>query len=229
MFDVTLIAADWWGWVVPVVFIIIYLVNHLLAGSKVPAKQREAQQRRKSAPPAERPLRPGQAPQQQGGQSQLNAEIEQFLKRANERRMEKTRREAPVASRPPLAAPAAPLREQVSEIEPLAHRDFDTVEESVKQHFGNRGFEQRAEHLADDVTHLDVERAQHLKQVFDHRLGNLDRGSDDPKAPQDVKPPVTRADPTATAQALAGLLTNQTNVRQAILLKEILERPVDRW
>ena len=37
------------------------------------------------------------------------------------------------------------------------------------------------------------------------------------------------ADPQASAKALAGLLANQQNLRQAILLKEILERPVDRW
>ena len=71
---------------------------------------------------------------------------------------------------------------------------------------------------------------QHLKQVFEHRLGSLARqASDDPNAPYDIGSPTGRADPQASAKALAGLLANQQDIRRAILLKEILERPIDRW
>lgn len=229
MFDVKLIAVDWWSWLIPAVFIIIYLLNHLLAGKPDAAKQREAQQRRR-VPPPERPIRPQQAPQP-GGQSQINAEIEQFLKRANERRMEKARLASPARGAPkaPPALSHAPLAEQALEIEPM-EQEFDAVEESVRRHLGNRGFEQRAEHMGDDVEHADEEMEQHLKQVFDHRLGQFDTGvSGDSNASRNVEPPITRADPLASAKALAGLLANQENIRQAVLLKEILERPIDRW
>ncbi|MEX0675695.1 MAG: hypothetical protein WD063_01385 [Pirellulales bacterium] len=230
MFDVTLIAADWWSWLIPAVFIIVYLVNHLLTGKAEGAKQRDAAARRRGGA-GERPLRPQQAPQQ-GGQSQLNAEIDQFLKRANERRMEKARRETPAAGapKPPLAPPPQPLREQPLEIEPLEHHGFDAVEESVKQHLGNRGFEQRAEHLADDIARAEGDMERHLQQAFGHRVGTL--GSVDPVAPTtpvtDVRPS-TADDRLAAAKALAGLLANQENIRQAVVLKEILERPIDRW
>jgi hypothetical protein len=40
---------------------------------------------------------------------------------------------------------------------------------------------------------------------------------------------VVSDDSNSMARALAGLLVNQQNLRQAILLKEILDRPVDRW
>lgn len=229
MFNLPLIA-DVWPWLVGVVFFVIYLLNHLLSAKNGAAKQREAQQRRRMAQ-AERPPRPQGQPQQ-GGKSQLNAEIEQFLKRANERRLEKARRAQPVRSTGPARPNPQPTpeAEEVLEVVPLEPHDFDSVAASVQQHLGGRSFEQRAEHLADDITQTDEQRARHFKQVFDHRLGNLDTGLVDPNAPTDVTgPPVTREDPNAMAKAMAGLLANHQNLRQAIVLKEILERPVDRW
>jgi hypothetical protein len=225
MFDLKLLAVDLW-WLAPAVFVVIYLLNHFLSAKDPAARQREAQKRRAAA--GERPL-PQPQPQ---GQAQLNAEIEQFLKRANERRLEKARRTEPVrsaAAAPPKPAPPPP-REQPIDVMPLEHRDFDSVAASVEQHLGNRGFNERAEHMVDDIALADEERARHFKQVFDHRLGNLSTVPVDPKAPADLKTPsMTRDDPAATAKALAGILANQQNIRQAIVLKEILERPVDRW
>jgi hypothetical protein len=233
MLDVPLIAVDIWAWLAPAVFLLIYLLNHLLANKDPAARQREAQQRRRAAPPGERPLNPKPQPPQPQGQAQLNAEIEQFLKRANERRLEKARRADPV--RTPIAAPKPaappPPREKPVDVVPLEHRDFDSVAASVEQHLGGRGFNERAAHMVDDIVEADEERARHLKQVFEHRLGNLDSGAAIARqAPADVEAaPLTREDPAATAKALAGILANQQNIRQAIVLKEILERPVDRW
>jgi hypothetical protein len=226
MFELKLIAAGLWEWLIPAVFIVIYLLNHLFTAAKAGGAQRDAQQRRR--PPAgERPLRP-QPPPQQAGQSQLNAEIEQFLKRANERRMEKTRREgSPTAAPKP---PQPPLVEQAVDVEPLERRDFDAVAASVQQHLGSRGFQQRAEHLGDDVEQAEGEMERHLQEAFSHKVGTL--GSAEPLAPPtpvtDVKT-IAVEDRNSTALALAGILANQQNIKQAIMLKEILERPIDRW
>jgi hypothetical protein len=231
MLDVKLIAVDVWAWLVPAVFIVIYLLNHLLTAKAGAAGQRNAQQQRRRAAAGERPLRPGPQQQpQQGGPSQLNAEIEQFLKRANERRMEKARGAEPARAVPAAPAPSEALREQPLDIVPLEPRDFASVSASVEQHLGGHSFQDRAEHMVDDIALADAERARHFKRVFDHRLGKLGDTEIDPNAPTDVKaPPTTRDDPQAAAKAMAGLLANQQNIRQAILLKEILERPVDRW
>jgi hypothetical protein len=222
-----LLAADWWNWVIPAVFIIIYLLNHVLSGAKAAggAKPPQPQRRRVPTPPPDRAARPQQpAP----GQAQLNTEIEQFLKRANERRMEKARRDlAPEPASPAPSPPPPRPAEPAIDVTPL-DRDFNAVEKSVKQHLGNRGFQERAEHLADDILRQEAEMQRHLEQAFSHRLGTLSgRDSTAPKAAAEA-PPAT-ADRAATAMALAGILTNQSDIRKAILLKEILERPIDRW
>lgn len=234
MIQFVLIAAgDWWSWLVPLAFIVIYLINHALAGGGKQAGK--PQQPRRRAVPGERPLQPGGQGQAKGGQTQLNAEIEQFLRRANERRLEKARREAPAARpaqsqpKPQLTPPPPPLREEPLEVMPLGQQDFDAVDESVARHMG-RGLASQVEHLAAEVEHADEEMEQHLKQVFDHRLGSLGREAPEHAgAPRDLKSPVGRADPQARAKALAGLLANRQGIRQAIVLREILERPVDRW
>src|SRR5262245_13275578 len=139
MFHLELIAADLWGWVVPAAFIIIYIINHLLTAGRG-GQQQPGQQRRRAAPQGERPLGQ-QPPREQGGQAQINAEIEQFLKRANQRRMEKAGREAPQQRKPASEPPktiAPPLKEQPTDVRTLESRDFDSVATSVAQHLGNR-------------------------------------------------------------------------------------------
>ena len=234
MFDLKLFAVDLWGWLVPAVFIIIYLINHLLAAGKAAGGQQQpaGEQRRRAAGPGERPLRPGQPPAQ-GGPAQINAEIEQFLKRANERKMEKVRRETAPARTPPKEPSkplSQPLTEQAVDVIPLEHREFDAVAASVQQHLGSRGFQQRAERLADDISQADEHMERHLQAAFGHRVGTL--SSSDPVAsttPLTDVGPMATDDRTATAKGLAGLLANQDNIKQAIMLKEILDRPVDRW
>lgn len=221
--------ADIWSWIVPLVIVVIYLLNHLLAGNKAQG-QKPAQQRRRP-PQGERPLaqQPGQRPQQQAGQDPLQSEIEQFLQRANERRKEKARRSTPPQQR---AKPAPPPRQLVPveepvDVEPL-ERDFDSVATSVEKHFSSsRQFESRAEHLADDVSQADEQMQRHLHQAFDHRLGTL--GSSQPSDVHATEPSPNVDAPASTAKAVAGLLANRQNIKQAVLLKEILERPVDRW
>jgi len=99
----------------------------------------------------------------------------------------------------------------------------------VKEHLGSSKSENSAERLADEVTRADVQIAQHVQQALDHRLGSLGSGGGlgEPVAPAAAVPTVNET--TAAAQAVAGLFINPQNLRQAVLLKEILERPVDRW
>ncbi len=236
-----LLLADGWGWVVPIVFLVIYAINHVLAQFKAQQKQqpgrpgqpaRPGQQARKRPAGGERPIRPGEAPQQpQSPQAQLNSEIEQFLKRANQRRGEKPSRDRssmqPRRSEPTLV----PLVEKPVDVQPLERRDFDSVAASVEQHLGSRNFEQRASHLADDVIRSEGQLEQHLQQAFNRRVGTL---GDESSKPVDAERVTDVAGKTSTqasdaAVALRVLLANPQRVREAIMLSEILERPIDRW
>jgi hypothetical protein len=232
--------ADIWGWIVPVVIIIIYALNHLLSGGKAQQaqKQRQQQAKRRAAQgeralqqPAQPQQPPPQAlprPQQAGGQDSLHDEIEQFLRRANERRKEKAQRSTLPERVTPLE-PAPPARaEQPVDVQPVEH-SFDAVATSVAQHFNSsRSFEQRAEHMADQVEKADDDMQRHLKQAFDHRLGTLRTTGQPDSAAVATDQPAAPAQPPTVALGMAGVL-NPQNLKQAILLKEILERPVDRW
>ena len=239
MLDAPLLAADVWGWIVPVVVIAIYVISHLwnlIQGQQPqqqrPNQQRPNQQRRPLGQQGERPL-PGQ-PQQPpvAEQAHLNTEIEQFLKRANERREQKSRRATERSDAPTGPIQRRPQPTVAVDVEqPVERTDFNSVSSSVERHLGARSFEKRDELLAEDIDQADEEMELHLQQTFGHRVGTFDTApSRDAEDPQriNLRPSLTDDHPAA-ALALAGLLVNQASLRQAVLLKEILERPVDRW
>jgi hypothetical protein len=221
------------GILVPIVFFIIYALNQLLAAKGNPQQQ----QRRAAGQRAERALQnPAQA-NPQGGGAQLNSEIEQFLKRAGQKRAEGPPRQRAARAQPapkaPPKPPPAPARQASGEVpldvEPLARRDFDTVAESVQEHIGTRSFEQRAEHLADDITRADEQMEAHLQRAFGHRVGTLAGGDAAQAAPvTDVQTTVVTDAPSAAA-AFAMLLRTPQGMQQAIVASEILARPEDRW
>lgn len=235
---------DWLQFLIPLVFFIIYAINQLLSGNKNKQQPPAPRNPPRRKPEAERPLRsepPGAPPNKpaRSGQAQLNAEIEQFLKRAEQRRSEGSRREG-VAPRPPEppqrrpATPEQPQRAQVplepasgSESEP--RRDFSSVATSVEQHLGNRGFGQRAEHLADDIVRADQQMEEHLQKAFGHRVGTLGESTPGRLAPATDVAATVSADASSTILALADMLTSPQKIRQAIVLREILDRPEHRW
>ncbi len=222
---------DWLQFIIPIVFFIIYAINHLISSGKGKQQQRPNVPRRKTG---------GEAPQQRAepagakpsrGQAQLNAEIEQFLKRADQRKGQQKQRREPSFSRPPEPAaskPAPPV--PAPPLEPERPRPLGTVATSVEQHLGNRGFNQRAEHLADDIVRADQQMEERLKKSFGHRLGTL--GTTEPVAgalPVTDVAPQPDLEPTTSAALMARLLADPQNIRQAIILGEILQRPEHRW
>ena len=162
---------------------------------------------------------------------QLNAEIEQFLKRAGDRPGERARREP--ALTPPKAPPrtlAKPFpREQPLEAETVERRDFSSVGASVEKHLANRGFTQRAEHLADDIVRADQEMEQHLQKAFNRRLGTLGDTAEASSSPVTDVEPETSTPRSPAADTLGSLLSNPQNIKQAVILNEILQRPEHRW
>jgi hypothetical protein len=225
---------------VPLVFFVIYALNQLLAARGQQPKN-NPRERRPNPPRAERPMRPPQPDQQGGTAAQLNAEIEQCLKRASQRRGERPAPQRAARTTPPPKAPSrsparsprpsappAPPREEPIDVEPVETHSFDAVATSVEKHIGSRGFAQRTEHLADDITRADEQMQAHLQQTFDRRVGTLrDEASRTAAVPADVAE-AQKAEPTIAA-GLAEQLRTPQGMRQAIVLGEILARPVERW
>lgn len=220
-------------WIVPAIFIFIVIASHIWKVISGLAQQNQRPNQPRPNLPGERPVPPPAQQPKPVEQSQLNAEIEQFLRRANERRAEKAKR-ASGKSEP--IAPQKPSRPQPvaaqSKPRPKKRRDFDAVAESVREHLDSRRLEQHtstlgkhASTLGKDIVQADSQFEQHLRAAFDHRVGTL---ADD--SPAAAPPPDALPTPGEDrARAVAGLALTPGNIRQAVLLKEILERPVDRW
>jgi hypothetical protein len=221
---------DWLKFIVPLVFFVIWALNQLIAASKVKPKEGRAAPPRRKPEPTERPLRPVPPPAnpagQQSGQAQLNAEIEQFLKRAGQRRGEKQPRQQAATKAPPKAPPRPP-REEPVDVEPVSKRD--DVARSVEKHLGNRGFSQRAEHLAEEVARADQQMEEHLQQAFSHKVGTLGGAEPPSETPLTDTQTTVQSQRSAMATAIAGILADPQNIRQMIVLKEILDRPESRW
>ena len=241
-----LAANDWLGIIVPIVFFIIYALNQLLANKNPKAGQRPPQRRE---PQAERPMRPNPnappaanppAPRAQGGKpTPLDAEIEQFLRRADQRRGNRPQQKRPAQQQqppkaPPKSAPRSLAREADNSgpiaAEALGDRGLSSVAASVEQHMGSRGFAQRAEHLADDMARGNQQMEEHLQKSFNRKVGTLDSTTQG-RIATPLTDTAAQADtgPQSQASALAELLSNAQGVRQAMILSEILERPEHRW
>jgi hypothetical protein len=211
--------ADWFRIAVFVVVIAGYVIRTLAGGLRKTGLPPVAPMARPEAP--DNPATPGTRTRQQ-----INDELSEFLRRAAEKRTG-----TPPPSLQPQAAQTAPRprkRRQTKPVaaprkpeEPLAQRRV------LKSSLDTREFEQRAEKL----TSLDKgdEIGSHLRQVFDHQLGQFASEA----APQPVVTPAEAplADQLtiSTAAELLGLLHSPQSLRQAILLNEILSRPTDRW
>ena len=224
-----LLAADF-GWVKIVFLLVVFVVwifNNLL-GDKLKAKGRP---QRPQIPPPQPDLPEGQP----ASQPQLVGEIEEFLKRASQKRQERTRRKQPakvvVKSVPPaLSTPSRRLVQSGADQQGFEVSQRGSVAEHVQQHLDTRQFADRAAHLADeDIAKSDDVREAHRKQVFDHKLGRLaDTSTAAAPAPTVAANP-TDAEVAAAAVGLATLLSNPQNLKHAIVLNEILTRPEHRW
>jgi hypothetical protein len=219
-----LAAGDWWGLIVPLMLFVYALIQ--LISKKAPQAPARKPQRRPPAEPVERSLRPpqsakGQPPAPASPQGQLNAEIEQFLKRAGERR-ERPKRDAV----PPKAPPKAPLRPLAESRPP--RREISSVATSVEKHLSNRGFTDRTEHLADDIVRADEVMEKHLKQAFDRQIGTLSNTSRQTEGGPvtDSAPAVQTSNP---ASDFATMLAEPGNLRRLVIFNEILLRPEHRW
>jgi len=226
-----------------------YVLHAIFAARKKDAPPLGGPQRQAPPRAAQQPQQPAQRPQQKA----LADEVEQFLRRAAERRaggrprdVEVLRPEEPPKPQPrPAQRPQTP-RQQTPRPRPASQRPLapprpveavvvetleerierDSVESTVAQHLDAKGFTSRAEQLT-SLDQADEQMEEHLHSVFDHRVGTLGRKaesiSDDD--PGSVPTPKVATSPTT----LADILTSPANLRNAIVLSEVFRRPEERW
>ena len=159
----------------------------------------------------------------------MAGDIEDFLRRAAQRR---------VPQPPPASSPRPEIQilgdEDVVEahvVEESGILSGHDVGDHVSQHINTSGFGERISHMGEEIDQADDRMEAHLHGYFEHKLGDLggetsrasDSSLDDDNAGQGP------SDQKTAAFDIQKLLRSPTNIRDAIVLSEILRRPEDRW
>lgn len=205
-----------------IVKIIIAIIVFILAGaSQLIAKYRQI------PPRGQRPLAP--RPEKP---DPVADEIEDFMRRAAERRASRGTRPAGERAETvaKAAAPAQPIQAQVVVEKPVGGQ----VAEHVKKYLDEDEFARREGSLGKEVAQADNEIDQHLRQTFDHRVGQLaavpgEAAALTVAAESPELAAATDETPSAFATGLLDLMANPDSLRQAIVLNEVLRRPEERW
>ncbi|HEX4143380.1 MAG TPA: hypothetical protein VHY91_07500 [Pirellulales bacterium] len=152
----------------------------------------------------------------------LLAEIQKFLKQSNHEKRPLPRTQ-PATTKPVRVEPIVSRRPAVGDAvgRPLGGRHLDTSE-----------FGARASQMTDDLKRGDAEREQHFQQTFAHKLGRLtDTSVAGAKAIAPEAPAVSTvpAAPEPLSDWLPLPTATTEDLRRAMMLNEILQRPEHRW
>jgi hypothetical protein len=216
------------GLIIGIVIVIIAVLGQVLTKLKE-AQQPPPQQRRPQ--PQVRPPQAGAGGGAGGGKpNPLEDEIRQFLRGAAERR-------GPAAEkRPQQVSPPRPAQPR-----PAASRSPTPVEaEVVTAEAGGLREQLEAKESRRLVSSLDADMAEaddkmdsHVHEVFDHQLGTLGRtpsaSGPAPAAPPSSPKGTATPLPQTAAAGLAAMFASAENIRTAVLVNEILQRPEHRW
>jgi len=104
----------------------------------------------------------------------------------------------------------------------------DRLGRGVAKHMhGIQEIAEHTRHRGEEVDLADDKLEAHLHQVFDHKVGQLKKSTLEPAA---ASPSQEARDASLPgAASIAHLLINPQNVRNAIILAEILRRPDENW
>lgn len=173
----------------------------------------------------------------------MAGDIEDFLRRAAQRRAQQQGTKP--QSRGPQAPPPPTQRPKPAPSRPVEILDAEVIDESgsvaphvlrgssveahVKEHIRANVFDEAVSHLGEEVDRSDDRMEAHLHEVFEHQLGALGaRTSKAAESTLDDDAPGQKRQPPRPTNYLE-LLQNPASVRQAIILSEILARPLERW
>ncbi|NLE40180.1 MAG: hypothetical protein GX621_19370 [Pirellulaceae bacterium] len=127
----------------------------------------------------------------------------------------------------PQPARSAPIPVAIEVVEPTPRPVGGTVEARVSKDLDTAKFKQRAGQLGEHARQVAKQTEARLQRKFEHAAGTQAASKSPPGAPK--KKADAPAFPATSAAGFAVMLRDVQTVRQAIILNEILTRPVDRW
>jgi hypothetical protein len=226
------------------VFFLIVILFMVIGGlTQLFKKLQEAQRAPRRPRPGPRPggVRPGGGARANvpPGRDPVRAEIDQFLRRAADRRgagPQPAQRVGP----PPAGRPAPQPWAQRPAQAPGGVEPVEVVPEpdSVADHVRHQLPQQQAAAWSSEVgrhwQQAGDSMETHVHEAFDHQVSGLEATPGESAyaaEPDELDTPEDRvtAIPQTAAAGLAAMLAEPTNLRQAIVLTEILQRPEHRW
>jgi hypothetical protein len=233
-----LLAAFDLQWVFPIIFILVFVLRIIGAaagGANNPNVP-------KARPPGQIP----RVPRPPGNdEDALKGEIEEFLRRVSNRRegqpQQRTAANPPrpaQAMRPPAAASPQDRRRKPAPViiasagtpvvAEVVEAPRDDIDDHVKRYMNTRQFDQRAGQLT-SIDQKERKFDQQVQQAFAHEVGHLRPGSLAPAADErsvsDSAPQVIEDDKQNKSYSL---LTG-SNLINAVIVSEIMQRPEHRW
>ena len=171
---------------------------------------RPQQQMSRSLPSQQKP------PQQQQSKKKQRREQQQ----REQQQREQQRRE----QQQPQRLASAPRSRLEPEVDPLEEvRGGGDLSRLSGQHLQTSRFDERAERLSHLQQTVDADIRGHVQHAFDHQVGSLASASNAPVAVD------LAADISNPALQLIALLNDPNGMRNAVLMREILEPPTHRW
>lgn len=177
----------------------------------------------------------GGAVAQAGGRNapgDVRSEVEQFLRRLGEQQQAAGKK--PKRSIDPFEEPTRRKPKRKRKQRNVESPRVDVItEDSQESPQSNRRVGERltegrlaehASHLGEHVAQADDRLEARLHEKFDHRLGNISSRSSGDQTPAEAEP-----EQLSSAARVRAMLSSPSGVRDAIILQEVLSRPVDRW
>lgn len=153
-------------------------------------------------------------------------DIEEFLRKAAERRQQAAKGNAQPT--PPPAMPIQPPRRPVAPPTPqiaIPVAEEVTYRESIAEHVrkavNSKSVSQSAARLGQEVALADDKLESRLHEKFDHTVSRLANTNDPPASKKQKR----KSNDKPAAMTIFEMLKSPQNVGQAILLAEILKRP----
>jgi outer membrane biosynthesis protein TonB len=220
-------AGDGWGQlIVLIVFLVIGGINQIIKAIR---------EKQPPAPPQrQRPL---------GGDAQrhIETELEAFLRRAQGGQQPPQpptppqptyQAPRPTPTTPPAQKKKKQRKNQQAANQPVSAEVVDSsvqrrrLEPRLQQHIDTSRFDERAKHLTNIEQEADDIKS-HMHKVFDHQLGSLGERT---HVESDQAAGASEGQgSTPTAAVISAMLANPGSLQQAIIMQEILSRPVHRW
>ncbi len=257
MFEPLLADIPWDKLAIFIIFVLGPLIGQLFKGRKAGPKV---------APPRQRPPQAGPQPPRKALDQEIAEFLRQAQQNANRPAERQQNAPADVQRPParPLVGPQQPQRPGRAEMpgkgprsqpqparqpgRPAAspakpaprrargQRLPDQVGQHVSQHLDTSSLSQHSEDLGGRVRSADEQVEQHLHDVFDHQLGELDaeldkiaiRGGTDDASWQNLAEKKRQSDQNRALQIhdIVRMLRDPSAIREAIILSEVLKPPV---